>query len=172
MKRSVLMQIAAVSAPSVLVVLNSFGPTPPAAPDANPASVTVPVAAPAPKATPHQVRAREWADAQPVGPRLTSPLDHPVAAAPAPVATHVEPEPAPVVPDPEPVNVADPLSGLRLTALLGGRTGSLAMIDGKIFRVGDEVRPGCTLKSIDAKADRIEVSRPDGTTASFGRIEQ
>jgi hypothetical protein len=34
------------------------------------------------------------------------------------------------------------------------------------------VRPGCTLKSIDAKADRIEVSRPDGSTAQFGRDRQ
>ena len=34
-----------------------------------------------------------------------------------------------------------------------------------------EVRPGCALKSIHARADRIEVSRPDGTTATFGRAQ-
>ena len=169
MKRSVLMQIAAVSAPSIIVVLNSFSPAPKAAPSANPDSVTVPVSAPAPRATAEQTRAREWADAQAVGPRLASPMDHPAVT-----ATHVEAEPAPVIPDPipEPLSEEDPLAGLKLTALLSGRSGSLAMIDGRIFKVGDEVRPGCTLRSIDAKADRIEISRPDGTNARFGRIEQ
>jgi hypothetical protein len=166
MKRSVLMQIAAVSAPSVLVVLNSFSPTPPPAPDANPSAVTVPVTAPAPKATPEQVRARQWADAQSVGRTLASPLEHVVVQAAAPTP---EPEQPVAAADPEPVPGEDPLAGVKLSAVLGGRSGALAMINGRIFRVGDEVRPGCALKSIDARADRIEVSRRDGTTATFGR---
>lgn len=172
MKRSVLMQIAAVSTPSVLVILNSFSPAAPAAPATSTDSTTVPVVVPGPRTTPEQVRARQWADAQVVGAGLASPLDHPIAApAPAPAVARVDPEPAPVI-EPEPVNTEDPLSGLRLTALLGGRSGALAMIDGRIFRIGDEVRPGCKLLSIDAKADRIEVARPDGTTRAFGRDKE
>jgi hypothetical protein len=154
-----LVQIAAVSAPPVLVILAGFSPTPSAAP-ATPATETLPVTAPAPAITPEQLRARQWAEAQPVGPGLVSPLERGESA-------RVEaPQHAP---EPEPLDPGDPLSGLTLKALLAGRNGALAMINGRIYRIGDEVRPGCTVLSIDAREDRIELSRPDGTTATLGR---
>lgn len=58
----------------------------------------------------------------------------------------------------------DLLAGLRLTAVLGTNSGGLATINGRICRVGDEVRPGLKVVKIDSRSSSVELETEDGET--------
>jgi hypothetical protein len=104
------------------------------------AGATAPGAAPLP--------AHEWVRALRPHADLPSPLEQ---GEPAPDAA-----PAPI---PAPV---DPLAGLRLSALLTGVDGASATINGRVYRAGETVVSGYTLKSIDARGQRVELAGPGG----------
>jgi hypothetical protein len=107
-------------------------------------------------------------------PKLASPLDHPklIVVSAEPPHASVATTPAPAVAAQPAQPAADPLAGLSLTATLRTREGAgMAAINGKIYRVGDEVRPGCKLSSVDTNKNRADFTLADGSTASLGRKE-
>jgi 2-oxoglutarate dehydrogenase E2 component (dihydrolipoamide succinyltransferase) len=128
-----------------------------------------PAAAPAAaKLSPEQKKATDWLAALPSFKGLASPLDHPIAAvvpapAPDPVAA------APDSPAPDPAPAVNPLAGLKLTGILGNDSGGLAAINGRVYRIGDTVRPGLVLTLIEAKTGTIVFKRDDGTELSLRR---
>lgn len=137
----------------------AHGPAPAVAPP-SPAP-TAPSPAPA-TATPEQTRALEWLATFRPG-TLDSPMDHPAPA--AAFAMPVEPEPTPTA-EATPEN---PLAGLRLTAILGNSEGGLAAISGRVYKAGDTIRPGLTVRAIDAYANTVTLALPDGTTTLLAR---
>jgi hypothetical protein len=166
MNRAQMLQIAALAAPAAVVgfLHTALGPAP-VPPDPRDGGA-LPVSTTTTPSTPEQARAAEWLSSLNFDALLPSPLDHP-----APAVQREEPSPSPtfIEPEPEAAPGADPLAGLKLKAVLGSQNGSMAMINGRIFRVGDEVRPGCKVLSVDAHANRVEIQRPDGTTGIIGR---
>jgi hypothetical protein len=170
--RTLLTDAATLAAPLALVLAARafFAPAPSIAGSTPAAQQSLPPpAAPTQlaKLTPEQVKAADWLASMPSFKGMTSPLDHPVAA-PAPI-----PDPAPTVevsePDPAPSPAADPLAGLKLTGILGNDQGGLAAINGRIYRIGDTVRPGLVLKLIEAKTSTIVFVREDGTEIRLRR---
>lgn len=63
---------------------------------------------------------------------------------------------AEVLPEP-PVEVREPIPSMELTGVMDGRRGPLASINRKIWRLGDEVAPGWTLESVDARRKVVTV---------------
>jgi hypothetical protein len=173
-RRTQLTEIAALAAPLVLVVFVRVVMTPASASAANAkaaAAPAAPVSAPVKPLTPEQTRAAEFVRSL-EGPAalasLNSPLDHPKPPPPhtAPEAPKVAAEAPlpPQTPDPK------PLEGLKLTATLrAGQGGGMAAINNKIYKVGDEIRPGFTLVSVDAAANTVEIKVPGGETLPLGR---
>jgi hypothetical protein len=115
-----------------------------------------PLAAASAAITPEQRRAMDWLKSFELSADLPSPLDHPAAAV----------RPLPVEPEAE-----DPLAGLRLTAVLATGGDAWASIGGKVYRVGDHIAAGYTLRSIDASAQRVELVGPDGVSAWLQRAK-
>ncbi len=170
--RTLLVDACAVGCPLILVmaVRTFFTPAPS---DASPAGAAptppaAPAAAPAPvKLDPQQQKAAEWVASLASVKGLTSPLDHPTAAPP--------PRPEPKIdnePTPEPAPAVDPLAGLKLSGILGNDDGGLAAISGKIYRVGDQVRPGLKLKGIDAKTNTVIFTLDNGSEIKLHRKPQ
>lgn len=57
---------------------------------------------------------------------------------------------------------------LRLTALLGADGGGIAVIDGRICTLGQEVARGWRLTAVRADADFIEITHEDGRVQRIG----
>jgi len=170
-RRNQLIEIAAIGAPLTILGFTRVFMSPVAASastQGQAAAQVVPVATSTPAPTPEQKKAAAWIASVQIGPSLVSPLDHPKILAPAPEPSEYGP-PAPA-PEPPSVFVANPLEGLSLSATLKTReVGGVASINGKIYKVGDQVRPGCRLLSVDVSANSVEISKPDGSTVRLGR---
>jgi hypothetical protein len=156
-RRLLLAEIAAAATPIVLLVLvsGSSGPSPAAAVQVQEDAVAILPGAPKP-ATPEQARVRDSIRMIDIAGDLRSPLDHPVAR---PVVVET---PAPVqgsAPTP-----ADPLYGIRITSIVGNNEGGLALINGKIYKIGEAVVAGISIKEIDARLNTVTFALPDGTT--------
>lgn len=159
------LEAAAVCGPLVLLAAAHVLLTPPPpAPDPSGTNGLIPANLPvAPTAvlTPEQIRAAEWSRTPPAG-EMTSPMDHPelVRVTPRP------PDPEPRIADPIPIPVQtparNPLAGLRLTGVMGNAQGGLAMFAGKVYKVGDDIRPGVRLTAIDIEAGTVECTLADG----------
>lgn len=54
------------------------------------------------------------------------------------------------------------VEGIRLTGVFSSRDGAMAAINGKLVREGQEISPGVTLKSIDARARKVILTLGDG----------
>jgi hypothetical protein len=121
----------------------------------------MPVAAQtAPALNADQQKAAEWVAKLPAKYDLRSPLNHP-ADLPPPVAQAPQPEAPKATPAPAPK--VNPILGLKLTAVLGNENEQLASINGKIYKIGDTVRKGLKLTSIDQRNARIILTEDDGT---------
>ena len=74
----------------------------------------------------------------------------------APVAAFVE--------EPEEVErpIAPVLEGIKLSSVFSANGASIASINGKLFRPGQEVRTGVTVASIDARARKVILQLSDG----------
>ena len=154
--RSALVGLGSVAAPVALFmflkVTIGLGPrSSTAAPDLPPDLPVVSGAWRPPAATPEQERALDWLAAMKLEADLPSPLDHPK---PPPLGPSVKTPEAPRAPH--------PLDGVHVTALLTTGGGSWATINGAVHRVGDEVIAGYRLRTIDARAERIELIDADG----------
>jgi hypothetical protein len=120
------------------------------------AATPVPVSMKAATLTPEQQAAAAWITSVSALPDLASPMNHPV-----PAPRHVE-SPRPVEPT-RIVPVASPVADLTLTGVLGNTSGGLAAINGKVYRIGDRVKPGLRLIAIDVKLNAIELQGDNGT---------
>lgn len=71
---------------------------------------------------------------------------------------------APKAEEPDEVErpVAPVLEGIKLSSVFSANEATMASINGKIYRPGQEVRPGVTIKSIDARARKVTLELSDG----------
>jgi hypothetical protein len=159
-RRSGMMGLGSVAAPMVLFLgLKVFlGLGPASSPAADVADPAMPPPGPPEPMTPEQARALAWLAELQFDPDMASPLNHP----------HEQPgevAPAPVVVAP------DPLEGLRLGAVLSTGDSGWATINGTLYRVGQTVVDGFSLRSIDARAQEVELVGPDGISRWLARGE-
>jgi hypothetical protein len=118
-----------------------------------------PGGAPLAPATSQQQRAVEWSVAN-ASPRTErSPLRAP-SAPPAPIALPQAPPDTPPAPPEDML-----LASLHLNALMGQESTGVAVVNGKLHRIGEEVAAGWTLKLISARDRFVELEGPDGRTA-------
>jgi hypothetical protein len=99
-----------------------------------------------------------WIDHHRTGPErfLRSPMDNPPAAEKAPEPPAPEPAATPAPAD-------QPTTELRLGAIIAGgddTASAAALINGFIRRVGDEVEPGWSIATIDAKSMTVRLIGP------------
>lgn len=168
-RRKLAAQIGAVAAPLLAVAAARvlLAPLPGASaansltPVSGPGAMSAP---PAVRLTAAQQRAVEWSERLPRE-GLTSPLCR---------RTDRQPGQGPMVvvrPDPSRGAHQPATSDLRLTAIMGGAQTGMVLINGKLYREGDEVKPGLTLRSIDARNNRITLADARGEYV-LGRVEE
>ncbi|QYU67063.1 hypothetical protein J4558_19200 [Leptolyngbya sp. 15MV] len=93
---------------------------------------------------------------------LRSPLDH---ASTRPKAIAIEArKPAPAA--------VDPLDGVTLSGVIGTGDGGMASIDGVLFKVGEEIRPGVTLVAVEPRQSAVVVRLSDGTERRLQRADR
>jgi hypothetical protein len=168
------MEAAAIVAPLVLLGMTRMMTTPAAAvgaPMKGYEAARVPISIVPVKVRPEVQKASEYVRSINLAAPLPSPLEQP---APPPPPHSAEPERPVTTQDtkPQPPEEAPvrPLAGLRLSATLRTRTGGgLAAVNGRIYRVGDEIAPGVRLLSINTDTNRVQVALGDGETAELGR---
>jgi hypothetical protein len=174
MRRSQLMEIAALAAPMVVLGLTRLVMTPVSG-DAGTgpsqgAPPILPVNAVAARVTMEQRRAAEWARSLDLTAALASPMDHPVIVPPRPAPVVQKPETPAPTPVAAPRVTQDPLTNLTLSATTKGRdSGGLALINGKVYRIGEDVLPGYRLESVDTNLNQVELRFPDGRQRTLGR---
>lgn len=111
---------------------------------------------PAPRTTPAQERAIAW-----IAQRDRDRIADPFSPVPTPVADQTPPERVASLPEPDPMH-RELAPIMDLTGVMDGQRGPLASINRKIFRLGDEVVPGWTLESVDARQRVVTVRSTDG----------
>jgi hypothetical protein len=145
-RRLKLIQVGAFLVPLVVVAILTAGPLPgPARVNAAPVSAG---AAHRGTVDPRVDAARRWLDQ----------LPHEEVS---PFATV-----APVAPAPEhSVEQAPPsVDGFRLGGVFASSKDAVATINGRLYRIGDEVTPGATLESIDARQRKATIRFAGGRT--------
>ncbi len=157
-RQLLLAEIAAGAAPVVLLLLisGSSGPASTSAMSVQTNTPTAPIAAPAKALSPEQARVREFVRGITLEPPMPSPMDHPSLH---PVEV-VEPRPDAGGPRTVP---NDPLSALRVTSIVGNNEGGLALINGKVYKLGEQPTPGITIREIDARLNTVTLELPDGS---------
>jgi hypothetical protein len=174
-RRSQLGQTASIAAPVLLILgLRTVFSGGPAGADAAPAlsqpqsiqqsAMELAAVTPAVALTPQQQRAVDWRATLQFEQPLRSPMDSRVDVVLLPTQA----------PEPEPVAVeipVNPLDGLVLTATMGNQNAALAAISGKVYRIGEQVRPGWRLTSVDVRSGRILLTAENGDTAELIKAE-
>ncbi len=155
-------ELAILSGPFVLVIgLRFLSGAEPASAPAAVAAPMPPVAAAVtagPKLTPEQARAAEW---------LATARTTAVSESPFLHLGTVEEPPDRDQPDIEPI--VNPVSGFKLTGILGQGESGLATINGRVYRAGSKIAPGVTLVSIDSKHYSVQLEFEDGSTRTLKR---
>jgi hypothetical protein len=132
-----------------------------------PADLPVPAPQPAPlQITPDMKRAADWITSR--GPIRVgrSPMDHVPGI--KPIAVPAKPDPEPVLPNAvTPPN--RPETKLVLSAIIGGKTSNMASINGRIYRLGDDVEPGWTIIAIHPRRMVVVLSGPEGQVVELSR---
>lgn len=165
-----MLEIMALAAPLAMVLAGRtlLSAPPPSATTTTVSSPTAPIqlaAAPKPLSA-EQQKAQDWVKGMPATLELISPLNHPVevvVAKPEIIADH-EPEP-----EPQPLPVESPIRGLKLTAVIGNDDGQVAAINGRIYRIGELVKPKLRLTAIDPKKSSITLTAGNGETYRLKR---
>lgn len=166
-RRTIGVEAAAIAVPILLVYFGRVMIASPA-PQTGAVQVNTPVIVPTAGETvvalsPEQQKAAEWLRLLPPKYDLATPLNH-IEAQAAP------PKPKPV--DEAPVVRANPIEGLKLSAVMGNENDQLASINGKIYRIGDAVRPGLKLTGIDHRRSRIVLTDSEGATYEIKRDQK
>jgi hypothetical protein len=118
--------------------------------------------------TPAQQAAQEWCLKAERELRLQSPFGHElVVAAPVPMVESDPPPPEELTP----IDVPSPVEGLRLSAVLGDESEGMAMINGKVYRVGGMVGELKVVR-IDVRHSRVSLQARDGKVYTIGRREE
>lgn len=153
---------------ALVVVMRSDRPEPIAPP---PAAVLVSAAlmaesgAPAPMSDDQRL-ALEWLAARDRDAAMVSPMDHPTPRPVRPVAV-AEPEAVTPADEPEAGAEVSPLEGFKLTAIVGTSDGGLASINGRVYRIGDELAAGWRISEIDVQAQTVTATNEDGRSATI-----
>ena len=174
--RSQLGQTATIAAPVLLILglrslftagpsnANAAGPA-----NGHPSPAHGTVAAPAPLAAPalthEQQHAMDWRATLNFETPLESPMDARVEVVLLPTQV---PDPVPVQTEAPKIN---PIEGLVLTATMGNQNAAIAAISGKVYRIGEEVRPGWKLTSVDVRLGRILMTSESGEIAELFKAE-
>lgn len=95
---------------------------------------------------------------------VQSPLAHAPAPADAPVVRVNEPTPEPTQ---QPVASTRPRADLTLGAIMGAKDRTLALIGGKIYRAGETIEPGWTIREIDPRAQTVTITGPANETITL-----
>lgn len=165
-RKTATLLVAAFVLPSLGVLVARFGlplPSPASARAAEAAGVTLPRVPTTGGGSPHQMatmRAFQEESTQPFGP---SPILSRVAELP-PTAT----QPPDYVPSPshqEELPAAVPV--FSLSSVMGSNDRSMAVINGKLCRVGDRVIEGWTVTAIDREGGRVTVTSTSGEELSL-----
>lgn len=174
-RRSQLGQTATIAAPVLLILglrtVFTSGPS-----DASAASWTGGSTAPVPEVvttpsqpvvalTHEQQHAMDWRATLNFDTPLESPMDARVEVVLLPTQV---PDPVPVATQAPAVN---PIEGLVLTATMGNQNSAIAAISGKVYRLGEEVRPGWKLTSVDVRSGRILLTSDSGETAELVKAD-
>lgn len=167
-RRKLASQIGAIGAPLLVVLAARVLLAPvPGASAASSLTTVVATNVPAGGASavplsPAQQRAVQWAN-EVVWGGLHSPLcrlpEAPAPTVPTPTVRTPEVAPRPALPPP---SREDPTLGLRLTAIMGGADTGMVLINGKLYRAGDEVKPGLRLRDVDARNNRVTLADDRG----------
>jgi hypothetical protein len=173
-RRKLMAHVGTISAP-VLALAGArvfLAPPPAAMSDSTVTQVAI-VSAPPSKVTlsAAQQRAIDWAGTLRTE-GLKSPLCRRIERPSQPLAATPPEQPDTHAPDPEPAPREDPTLGLRLTAIMGTVESGMAMVNGKVYRVDDEVKPGLRVVFIDARNNRIILEDAMGEQHTLGRVEQ
>ncbi|MCX5689356.1 MAG: hypothetical protein NTV94_06140 [Planctomycetota bacterium] len=171
-RRSQLGQTATIAAPVLLILglrsLFTAGPSDASAAsraDGQPAPIQGEVAAPVRQATPSfthdQQHAIDWRATLNFNTPLESPMDVRVEVVLLPTQA-----PEPVL-APAQAPQINPIEGLVLTGTMGNQNAAIAAISGKVYRIGEEVRPGWKLTSVDVRLGRILLTSESGETAEL-----
>lgn len=168
-RRTIGIEVASVAIPLALVFVGRglVASPPPVTINVQSAPpVITPVTGPSvEKLSPEQQKAADWILLLPPKYDLVSPLNHPTREIEAP-------KPAPDTPQtPVPVKV-NPVEGLKLSGVLGNLDDQLAAINGKIYHLGDTVRPGLKLTEIDPRHSRIVLTDSEGKTYELKREQK
>jgi hypothetical protein len=173
-RRKLLAHVGTIAAPVLVLVGARVLLAPPPAAASGGAITPVASATTAPtKVTlsPAQQRAMEWSQNL-ASEGLKSPLCR-VQDRPVQHVEHTQPDPEPIqTPEPEAIPHVDPTLGLRLTAIMGTVDSGMAMVNGKVYRVDQEVRPGLRILAIDARMNRIVLVDSEGAQYVLGRTEE
>jgi len=141
---------AAVAAPFLLIVcVRTITGLSPSASSAAPPDTRPSQAAPPIRIDPDVAA---WLESLEIGPQLRSPLDHP------------DPDSNSTITDDR-----DPLTGMRLSSVIGSGGGGVAVINGELLRLGDAPAPGCEVVEIDARAQLVRIRLPDGRVRELVR---
>lgn len=159
-QRLLFVELTAIASPMLLVLAGKTFLA-----GAAPVAATVQVSGPAlpviPNATfkpltPEQQKASEWVRTLADAPDLATPLNHPTEA------------PKVVVTDKPKISAAG-LAGLKLSSIMGRGSDQFASISGRVYRVGDEVRPGYKLTAIDVAQSSVTIADQAGNTYTLRR---
>ncbi len=145
-RRLVLIQVGAFLVPLAVVAILVTGPLP--GPVRVNAAPMKPGGGRVSPADPRIDQARQWLDHLPSD--QASPFEMVVHAAPTP-------ERPPEVPPPA-------VDGFRLGGVFASSRDAVAAINGRLYRAGDQIAPGATLLSIDARARKATIRLADGRT--------
>lgn len=163
LRREHLLLLALVVAPTVIAqgmrLLNITAPRAASASGAGPAvqAPELPVGAPSPA----QSKASEWIASQSAR-ALRDPFAAPALPEALPEASATQVLTAPDHAAAAPGRVPQ----FRLTGVIERGNTPLAAINGKVFRVGDEVLPGWTLQAVHGGERSVEIRHDDGRVVS------
>lgn len=102
-----------------------------------------------------------WEAAQVEVPARGSPMAPGRIPVPAPPEPQEAPA-APATPNEEPARPA-----LKLSAVMGSGDNAIAVIDGRMRRVGDAVAPGYVIRRIESRAGIVTIAGPGGITRTL-----
>ncbi|MDX2115860.1 MAG: hypothetical protein SFZ24_09630 [Planctomycetota bacterium] len=163
-RRSETLVAAALAGPPIVVLLLraslTIGPSPATAALPAPAAPPALQAATEPALTPEQKAALGWIAEQSADVVTRSPMNHPPA-----IAAEQPAEQAPAEPAARPAPAGQPPRFVATTIMAGPR-GGVAVINGRVYRVGESPAPGWRVESIDAGSSTVELTGPDGQTAT------
>lgn len=152
---------------AVVLVRLIFAAGPAEAPAAPATFPIIPAAEAAPATptdppTPAQITAIDYLRGLTDGGAIHSPMARPSAPAEEPV-THAPPPPPP--PN------YDPSQDLSLSSVVGSAERGIASINGRIYRIGQEVVEGWVLTAVDARSRTAALTGPGGRTCVLEHLQ-